>query len=105
MQGAEPFAHPGGPGGALVLHGFTGNPQSMRPIAEALAADGLAVELPLLPGHGTDQSDMVDKRWADWSAAAEESLSDLRNAARRWSSSACPSGGPWLAGWRSATQR
>src|SRR5271165_3441589 len=77
MQGAEPFAHPGGPGGVLVLHGFTGNPQSMRPVAEALAGIGLAVDLPLLPGHGTDQSDLVDRRWADWSNAAEEALSNL----------------------------
>jgi len=79
MQGAEPFAHPGGPGGALVLHGFTGNPQSMRPIAEALAIQGLTVDLPLLPGHGTDPSDIVDKRWADWSTAADDALSDLES--------------------------
>lgn len=77
MQGAEPFAHLGGPGGVLVLHGFTGNPHSVRPIAEALARLGLAVDLPLLPGHGTDQNDLVDKRWADWSSAAEHALSDL----------------------------
>jgi len=77
MQGAEPFAHAGGPGGVLVLHGFTGNPQSMRPLAEALADLGLAVELPLLPGHGTDPSDLVDKTWADWSTAADAALLGL----------------------------
>lgn len=77
MQGAEPFASPGGPGGVLVLHGFTGNPQSMRSLAEAIAAAGLAVELPLLPGHGTDMSDLIDKRWSDWSEAAENALVDL----------------------------
>ena len=38
MQGAEPWSAAGGPDGVLVLHGFTGNPQSMRPLAEALAA-------------------------------------------------------------------
>lgn len=78
MQGAEPFASDGGPGGALVLHGFTGNPQSMRPIAEALAANGLAVELPLLPGHGTDMSDLLDKGWAHWSLAADDALTSLQ---------------------------
>jgi carboxylesterase len=55
----------------LVLHGFTGNPQSMRPLAEALAAAGFTVELPLLPGHGTALEDMVPTRWADWSGAAD----------------------------------
>ncbi len=72
LQGAEPWSADGGPHGVLVLHGFTGNPQSMRPLAEALAAAGFTVDLPLLPGHGTAVEDMVPTRWADWSAAAEE---------------------------------
>jgi carboxylesterase len=55
----------------LVLHGFTGNPSSMRPVAHALAQAGWAVELPLLPGHGTVVEDMVPTRWSDWSRAAE----------------------------------
>lgn len=63
----------------MVLHGFTGNPYSMRPIAEALAAAGLAVELPLLPGHGTDPTDLVDKGWPEWSEAAERSLIELQS--------------------------
>ena len=32
MPGAEPWSAEGGPNGVLVLHGFTGNPQSMRPV-------------------------------------------------------------------------
>ena len=48
-----------------MLHGFTGNPQSMRPLAEALAAAGYTVDLPLLPGHGTAIEDMIPTRWAD----------------------------------------
>jgi carboxylesterase len=53
MPGAEPESIDGGPHGALVLHGFTGNPQSMRGLAHALGAAGFSVEMPLLPGHGT----------------------------------------------------
>jgi len=71
MQGAEPWSAAGGADGVLVLHGFTGNPQSMRPLAEAVAAAGYTVELPLLPGHGTALEDMVPTRWEDWSGAAE----------------------------------
>jgi carboxylesterase len=71
MQGAEPWSAAGGADGVLVLHGFTGNPQSMRPLAEALAAAGYTVELPLLPGHGTSLDDMLPTRWEDWSGAAE----------------------------------
>jgi carboxylesterase len=78
MPGAEPFSADGGPDGVLVLHGFTGNPQSMRGLAEAFAAAGFAVELPLLPGHGTTIDDMLGTEWADWSAAAEEAYRSLR---------------------------
>ena len=63
--------------GALVLHGFTGNPQSMRGLAMALADAGFTVEMPLLPGHGTDISDMIPTRWKDWSAAAEAAYDEL----------------------------
>jgi carboxylesterase len=49
----------------------------MRPVAEALAESGLSVDLPLLPGHGTDISDMLDTGWADWSGAAEEAFGRL----------------------------
>ena len=58
MPGAEPFSAPGGPHGALVLHGFTGSPQSMRGVAQALAAAGFAVELPRFPA--------MARRWRTW---------------------------------------
>lgn len=71
MSGAEPWSSEGGSHGALVLHGFTGNPQSMRPLAVALAKAGFTVDMPLLPGHGTSIEDMIPTRWEDWSAAAD----------------------------------
>ena len=57
LPGAEPFSADGGEVGVVLCHGFTGSPQSLRPWAEALAAAGHSVRLPLLPGHGT--------RWQD----------------------------------------
>jgi carboxylesterase len=77
LPGAEPYSVTGDARGALVLHGFTGNPQSMRGLALALADAGLTVEMPLLPGHGTDVADMVPTRWEDWSSAAEAAYLDL----------------------------
>jgi carboxylesterase len=77
IAGAEPYSASGDNRGALVLHGFTGNPQSMRGIAVALADAGFTVELPLLPGHGTAVEDMVDTRWKDWSHAAEQAYEEL----------------------------
>lgn len=77
LEGAEPFSATGGPNGALVLHGFTGCPQSMRGLAQAFAGAGFTVELPLLPGHGSRVEDMVPTRWEDWSGAAELAYQEL----------------------------
>lgn len=84
LEGAEPFSAAGTNGhGVLVCHGFTGNPQSMRPLAEALASDGFSVELPLWPGHGTSLDDMLTTSWADWSGAAEVAYSELESRCDR----------------------
>jgi carboxylesterase len=77
MPGAEPFSATNGANGVLVLHGFTGNPHSMRPLAEAFADAGFSVELPLLPGHGTAVDDMLATRFEDWSEAAESAYARL----------------------------
>jgi carboxylesterase len=100
IPGAEPWASDGDSYGVLVLHGFTGNPQSMRPLAEALASAGFTVELPLLPGHGTSVEDMVPTRWADWSGAAEEAYLALAARCDRVVVSGLSMGGSltcWLA--------
>ena len=72
IAGAEPAFYEGGRAGALVLHGFTGNPGSMRGVAEALAEAGFTVDLPLLPGHGTKVDDMIPTGFADWLGHAED---------------------------------
>jgi carboxylesterase len=77
LPGAEPFSASGGPHAVLVLHGFTGSPASMRPLAEAVAAAGYSVELPLLPGHGTSLEEMKTTGWSDWTSAALAAYDDL----------------------------
>ncbi|MFG2821050.1 alpha/beta hydrolase [Kitasatospora sp. NPDC048365] len=77
LPGAEPFRHRAGPVGVLLVHGFTGSPQSMRPWAEHLAAAGYSVSLPLLPGHGTRWQDLQVTRWEDWYAEADRALREL----------------------------
>ncbi len=83
LSGAEPFSTSGGPGGALVLHGFTGSPHSVRGVASALAGAGLAVEAPLLPGHGTRIDDLMATGWDDWFGAVERSWLNLRSRCER----------------------
>ncbi|MCD0481673.1 carboxylesterase [Streptacidiphilus sp. ASG 303] len=80
LPGAEPFHHEGGPVGVLLCHGFTGTPQSLRPWGEHLAANGLTVSLPLLPGHGTRWQDMQVTRWEDWYAEVDRELRSLSAA-------------------------
>jgi carboxylesterase len=43
LPGCEPFSSPGSAMGVLILHGFTGNPYSMRPLAERCATAGYSV--------------------------------------------------------------
>ncbi|HSM66061.1 MAG TPA: alpha/beta fold hydrolase [Ilumatobacteraceae bacterium] len=84
LPGAEPLSHVGTTNvGVLVLHGFTGNPISMRGLADAMVAAGHHVEMPLLPGHGTVIEDMLDTTWADWTAevaAAHGRLAERANS-------------------------
>lgn len=82
MPGAEPLSAAGSGAlsqvGVLVLHGFTGNPVSVRPLAELLSRRGFAIEMPLLPGHGTQPRDLLPFRYADWRAEAAAALARLR---------------------------
>jgi esterase/lipase len=82
MPGAEPFAFPGGSGpdgrtGVLLVHGFTGNPMSMRPWGEHLAAEGFAVSCPLLPGHGTSWQHCNTTTHEHWTTAVSEAFDAL----------------------------
>jgi len=78
MPGAEPFLHEGGRTGALLVHGFTGTPQSLRGWAQHLADAGLSVALPRLPGHGTTLAEANLTHWEDWYAEVERHLALLR---------------------------
>ncbi|MCA1823003.1 MAG: alpha/beta fold hydrolase [Frankia sp.] len=75
--GAEPYHHDGGAVGALLVHGFTGSPAALRPWAEQLAAAGLTVRVPRLPGHGTTWQEMNLTRWQDWYGEIERAFDEL----------------------------
>jgi carboxylesterase len=78
QPGCEPFAFDGGEVGALMVHGFTGSPFSMRPWGEYLAENGLSVVGPRLPGHGTRWQEMNLTRWQDWYGEVERGFDTLR---------------------------
>jgi carboxylesterase len=83
QPGAESFSADGGPIGVLVCHGFTGSPRTMRPWAEHLAAAGLTVRAPRLPGHGTTWQDLNRTSWQDWYGTAEGAFDELSGRCER----------------------
>src|SRR6185295_17189777 len=68
---------PGGPRGVLCLHGFTGTPFEVRPVAEALAGRGFSVAAPVLAGHGGTIEELTRTRWPDWLASVNQALDQL----------------------------
>jgi carboxylesterase len=74
----QPFESDGGPIGVVLCHGFTGMPGSMRLWAEAVAAAGHTVRVPLLPGHGTTWQDANTTTWEQWYGALEAAVDEVR---------------------------
>ena len=55
----SPISIAGDGRGVLCLHGLTGTPFEVRPLAEALGTAGYTVEVPLLAGHGATLRDLA----------------------------------------------
>ena len=78
----------------------------MRPWAEHLAAAGLTVVAPRLPGHGTRWQDMNRTRFADWYGEVERGLRRrCARAATRCSSMGLSMGGTLVAAAGRAARR
>jgi alpha-beta hydrolase superfamily lysophospholipase len=71
---------PAGPvrGGALMLHGLSDSPYSLRHLAQAYLERGFVVVIPRLPGHGTAPSGLRSAQWTDWLATAEVAAKQAR---------------------------
>lgn len=77
-------------GHALLMHGLTDSPYSMKAMAESLYARGMAVTVLRLPGHGTLPSMLTEMHARDWHAAVRIAARDI--AART------PAGQPFYIG-------
>ena len=71
LEGAEEFSLGQGPTGVLLVHGFTGSPDSMRPVGDYLAEKGLGCFGVRLPGHGTTWEDLGTRTSSEWVEAVE----------------------------------
>ena len=65
-------------GGAVLLHGLSDSPYSMRALAELLYARGYWVVGLRLPGHGTAPSGLLHVTWEDWAAATRLAVRHVR---------------------------
>ena len=83
MPGAEPFHYEGGDAGCLLLHGFTGTPQEMRPLGQFLREKGFTVRGVLLAGHGTRVEELRATDWRDWYRSACEGWQALQGSCAR----------------------
>ena len=70
-------------GGALLIHGLTDSPYSMRAVAHALSAQGYYVLALRMPGHGTVPAALTRTTAEDWMAAVrmERAMSGRRSVA------------------------
>lgn len=82
LAGAESWSVTDGDVGVLLIHGFTSTPSSLRPVAQPLAQAGFAIEMPLLPGHGTTWKHMQRTTAADWSKECDDAFELLRARTR-----------------------
>jgi alpha-beta hydrolase superfamily lysophospholipase len=65
-------------GGALLIHGLTDSPYSMRGVGETLKARGYYGVALRMPGHGTVPAGLVTAVWEDWLAAVRVGVRHVR---------------------------
>ncbi|MBK9122513.1 MAG: alpha/beta fold hydrolase [Chloroflexi bacterium] len=74
----RPFTLVGHRGVVLLVHGFPGTADDLRPLAEELHAADWTVEAMLLPGFGPEIAVLSSKTALDWKAAVVDKLGQLR---------------------------
>jgi carboxylesterase len=78
LAGAERLKPP-----VLLLHGLTGAPADMQTITRHLRQNGYRVEVPMLPGHGVSEAELLKTGWRDWLAGAEAELLQITEGGGR----------------------
>lgn len=65
-------------GVAVLLHGLTDSPYSLRHIAKIYSDRGFVAIVPRLPAHGTVPAALTDVVWEDWQAATRLAVREAR---------------------------
>lgn len=74
----RPVSSSSGSAAVLCLHGLTGTPYEVRPLAEAFARRGLRARGPWMAGHEQGHEALARTRYQDWIELAERELALLR---------------------------
>lgn len=75
---SAPFLFEGGHTAVLLLHGFSNTPHDVYGLGKFLSQHGFTAQGILLPGHGTEPSDLNRTTWRDWYGAVDSALLHLR---------------------------
>ena len=65
----------------LLLHGLTGTPFEVRPVADRLARNGVRCLAPVLAGHESPEA-LAQTSWLDWVGGARDALASLGETRR-----------------------
>lgn len=78
IKGAEGYCLKGSNKKAvLLIHGYTGTPDEMRPLGDYLNSVGYTVRCERLPGHGTTVEDLKNTTAIDWFATVSTACQEL----------------------------
>ncbi len=82
-EGMQSFAVGEGDTELILIHGFASGPAVFRPMADALAGEGIACRAIRLPGFGEPMDRMFSISEADWRNAVESAVADAKRKNKR----------------------
>jgi carboxylesterase len=65
--------------GILLIHGFTATTIEVRVLADHFLQKGFTVSAPLLPGHGTNPTDLNTVKYTEWINCVEHAYQKLHD--------------------------
>jgi len=68
----------GGEHAVLLIHGLTGSPFELKPLARRLHKNGFTVKGPCLAGHGRTLEDLTATTWYDWYETVHDTFKELK---------------------------
>lgn len=78
------IGHPDAPVRVIIFHGYTGSTDEFEMLAHTIHAEtGAFVSVPLLPGHGTNEADLLHLDYDTFARFAHEHASHVRGDAAK----------------------